>query len=434
VIRFEDDPAIASKNAKVSFYLFAAAALACLVRVPALPMITSGPEMVALASNLVHNGYYGNPSPVLDTGPSAQNPPLYPLILALLMVCLKNPYVVRVAALVGCIITNALAAAWLPRISWLFFRDLRPGIVASILWMLALELMPGWDVSYTTALLLFFTLFTAATIRLDRLAGHAVAAGLFGGALFLFNPASVLVFTVWMFYLLAWGAGSLNRRLKYCTIAFVMTGLIAAGWMLRNQLVLGGFVARTNFGMTFYASNNDCAQPNLVDDFYNGCYSAHHPAGSLKEARILLSVGEVRYDRARTEDTKAWIRSHPARFARLTAARIFYFWLPPFNNSRFGTIVIWIATILSIPGIALMAYRGIRYTVFVVTVLFVYPLMYYVMMSSPRYRYPILWLTLLPAGYFAQWLGTIVVLSFKGKRSESAVADCLPSSIQADCK
>jgi hypothetical protein len=413
VIRFENDPAVASKNASVSFLLLAIGALLCLVQVPALPMVTNGPEMVALASNLVHKGFYGNPSPVLDTGPSAQNPPLYPFILAFLMISLKNPYVVTIAAVVGCVLTNALIAAWLPRLSWMFFADLRPGIIAAALWLLSLNLMPGWDVSYTTALLLFFCLFTTATIARENFAGAAILAGLMGGALFLFNPASVLIFSVWMLYLLAWSGKTARQRLGYCGIVLGMASLVASGWMLRNKFVLGGFVARTNFGMTFYASNNDCAQPNLLDDLYSGCYTAHHPAGSVKEAKILVSMGEVKYDRARVHDTLDWIRSHPARFARLTAVRIFYFWFPAPDGPKLQAAVIWLATILSIPGLALMAHRKIRCTVFIIAVLLVYPLMYYVVMSSPRYRYPILWLTLLPAGYFTQWLGALLAPGFR---------------------
>lgn len=412
MIRFETDPAVASKNASVSFLLFVIGALLCLARVPALPMVSNGPEMVALASNLVHKGFYGNPSPVLDTGPSAQNPPLYPFILAFLMISLKNTYAVTIAAVVGCVLTNSLIAAWLPRLSWLFFADLRPGIIAAALWLLSLNLMPGWDVSYTTALLLFFCLFTAATIARENFAGAAIFAGLMGGALFLFNPASVLVFSVWLLYLLAWNGKTAKLRLGYCSIVLAVAGLVASGWMLRNEFVLGGFVARTNFGMTFYASNNDCAQPNLLDDLYSGCYTEHHPAGSVKEAKTLISMGEVKYDRARVHDTLVWIQSHPARFAQLTAVRIFYFWFPLPDGPKFEAAVVWLATILSIPGLALMAHRKIRCTVFFVAVLFVYPLMYYVVMSSPRYRYPILWLTLLPAGYFTQWLGALLAPGF----------------------
>jgi hypothetical protein len=415
LLRFETDPVIASKNAEVSFLLFAVGGLVGLANVPGLVMSSSGTEMVALATNLVHNGFYGNPSPAFSTGPSAANPPMYPWILAFLMICFRNPTAFKMAELIGCIITNALTAAWLPRVSWLFFSDVRPGIVASVFWLLSLELMPGWDVSYTTATLLFFCMFTAATIEFDKPYGYAIIAGMLGGALFLFNPASTIVFVAWTANLLIWDGVGARRKVSYCCIALATSGLIAFGWMLRNDLVLGSFVARTNFGETFYTSNNDCAQPNLIDDIYNGCYSQYHPTGSLKEAKMLLRMGEVNYDRKRTKDTDAWILSHPARFAQLTAARIFYFWLPSLDRTRFKGAVIWIATILSLPGIMLMVYRRLRVTRFVIAVLFVYPLMYYLVMTSLRYRYPILWLTLLPAGYFIQWLASNVSWMMKKK-------------------
>ncbi len=41
---------------------------------------------------------------------------------------------------------------------------------------------------------------------------------------------------------------------------------------------------------------------------------------------------------------------------------------------------------------------------FVAGVLLVFPLTYCAVVSDVRYRYPILWLTLLPAGYFLRWL------------------------------
>ena len=340
MIRLEADPVIAKKNAEVSFLLFSIGALVGLANIPGLIMSKNGTEMVALASNLVHNGFYGNPSPGFSTGPSAANPPLYPFILALLMICLRNPHAFRLAEVVGCIVTNALTAAWLPRVSWLFYSDIRPGIVASIFWLLSLELMPGWDVSYTTALLLFFCLFTAATVRNNKRLENAIIAGVLGGALFLFNPASTLVFVGWIAYLFIWDEAPARQRVMYCGAALSISGLIAFGWMLRNDIVLGSFVSRTNFGETFYTSNNDCAQPNLIDDVYNGCYSEYHPTGSLKEAKILLRMGEVKYDRMRTDDTMAWIRSHPARFAQLTAARVFYFWLPSLRLTRFKGAVI----------------------------------------------------------------------------------------------
>jgi hypothetical protein len=45
-----------------------------------------------------------------------------------------------------------------------------------------------------------------------------------------------------------------------------------------------------------------------------------------------------------------------------------------------------------------------RITFFILGVWLLYPPVYYVMVSMDRYRYPILWTSLLPAGYFLAWL------------------------------
>jgi len=180
---------------------------------------------------------------------------------------------------------------------------------------------------------------------------------------------------------------------------------------------------RTNLGMTLYASNNDCAQSSMIRDLMNGCYQSHHPNSSRPEAEYLQRVGEVQYDKNRTADAKAWIRAHPAMFVKLTTRRVLEFWFPPaevippeytFSNN-FGLAdyderwmhqqhgidyAIWAVTGLSIFGLALMVFRRQTVVVFVLAVLVVYPLMYYLVVSDVRYRYPVLWLSLLPAGYF----------------------------------
>ena len=53
------------------------------------------------------------------------------------------------------------------------------------------------------------------------------------------------------------------------------------------------------------------------------------------------------------------------------------------------------------PGLIVMARRREPVTKFVLVVLLVYPLMYYIVVSCDRYRYPILWASQLPAGYGA---------------------------------
>jgi hypothetical protein len=60
-----------------------------------------------------------------------------------------------------------------------------------------------------------------------------------------------------------------------------------------------------------------------------------------------------------------------------------------------------LSTILFVPGLIVMARRREPVTAFVLFISLVYPLMYYIVVSCDRYRYPILWASQLPAGYGA---------------------------------
>src|SRR5579862_7173822 len=95
-----------------------------------------------------------------------------------------------------------------------------------------------------------------------------------------------------------------------------------------------------------------------------------------------------------------WIASHPDRFRRLTLERFREFWFPLPEDHPYTTAVVWLITALSIPGLILMAWRREPVVFFLLPVLAVYPLMYYIVVTDMRYRYPILWISALAAGYF----------------------------------
>jgi hypothetical protein len=107
-------------------------------------------------------------------------------------------------------------------------------------------------------------------------------------------------------------------------------------------------------------------------------------------------MGEVRYNRYRFSTATNWIREHPRRFLTLTGRRIVEFWFPP--DSRSACLV----TLLSIPGLLLLWKKARPVAGFFTAVFAVYPLLYYLAESVLRYRYPILWLSLLAAGYMIQ--------------------------------
>lgn len=363
-------------------------------------------EMIAIARNLADHGAFANPYFSMKTGPTAANPPLYPAMLALLMKAVKTPAFLWFGAACGSIMANALTAAWLPQVSFVFFGDAIPGIFASVFWMGSMQVIPSWDTSYTVAGLLLFCLVTAKHVgKSNYVVGFGITAGVVAGCLLLLNPSSVMILIPWLMYLYVRMRIQGYRGIKYYCVVMAVLCLFAFGWMGRNYRQLGGFVMRTNLGLTLYASNNDCAQSSMIQDQLNHCYQGSHPNTSVQEAQMVVELGEIKYDRMRIAATKSWIMAHPQRFASLTMRRMREFWFPPLNESQYTraspqiTLVIWIVTGLSIPGILWMASRRERVTLFVVAALAAYPVMYYVVVSDVRYRYPLLWLSLLPAGY-----------------------------------
>jgi hypothetical protein len=121
---------------------------------------------------------------------------------------------------------------------------------------------------------------------------------------------------------------------------------------------------------------------------------------SVPEATLVKSLGEPAYDRLKKAEVMTWIKSHPGRFFRLTLARMIQFWFPVPNSPRYATYIIWIITLLSLPGFYIMLKQRIPAVVFVGAVFLIYPLPYYVVVSAVRYRVPVLWLSSLTAGYF----------------------------------
>jgi len=402
--KIESAPSPARAKNDSSTFLLALSGLVGLVEMAThVVPFGRGFEMVALAQNLAEHGTYANPFGVLATGPTAANPPLYPFILAIAFKLLHSSALVALAATLGNIVANAITAILLPRISILFFGDGRPGTVAAIFWIFACPLLPSWDVELTVLTILIFCLFSSATIAKPRSSLHAMVAGLLVSALFLFNPSTLLIFGPWLFWLALQHRSTLRQTATYCCIALSVLLIASSAWGFRNQQRLGHFTIRTNLGMTLYASNNDCARPSMKESELSYCYEAHHPNTSVEEASLLSSLGEVAYDRMRTSDAKTWIRTHPSAFSHLTLERIKDFWFPVPWDSLFQSIVIWIATVLSFPGLLIMARRRDRALGFVLPALLIYPLMYYIVVSDVRYRLPVLWLSLLAAAQFVVW-------------------------------
>jgi hypothetical protein len=370
----------------------------------------NGNEMASVARNFAATGNYSNPFLPAVTGPTAVVPPLYPLYLALLIkVFGLSPLFVLVADLANMLV-NALIAALMPRLSRVFYGDALPGVFAGVLWLLSMRLLPQWDVSYTVLGLVLFFLLSAATIeRANRAWLWAGLTGAIAGLLVLTNPVTCLISAPWVLFLIWSRRVPFKHAVRFGSVLVVMVALCNLPWAIRNYGIWHRPVLRTNFGITFYSGNNDCAQSSHARNMANGCFQSKAPVFNEKEVKILQDLGEVEYDRKRIADTLSWIRSHPVRFRQLTSARVVEFWFPvDLTDTFYG---FWLGTIFGLPGLIIMATRREPVTKFVLFVSLFYPLMYYIVVSCDRYRYPILWASHLPAGYciaaLIDWIGRL---------------------------
>jgi len=256
--------------------------------------------------------------------------------------------------------------------------------------------MPQWDTILSAAGLLAYL----SLAKTDCSLGRGFGIGALAGFLSLWNPITAPAALLRVPFLVPGEPRKTHRR-RLALLAAWGAGFLAISgpWMARNHHVLGTWALRTNLGFTLYASNNDCAAPHIFETIRSGCYDRMHPNTSASEAALLLSLGEARFDRLRTQATYEWMKTHPRREFELAVARFREFWFPgPSEQSPYAQAV-WITTVLSFLGFIGMARNRIPGWKYMLTVSLVVPVPYYFVVAGIRYRAPVLWIAQITAGY-----------------------------------
>ena len=370
--------------------------------------IEGGGEPIAVAENLIREGSFGNPFlQSARTGPTAHLPPLSTMFLALLLWMFPG----QPAAVLCVLIVHGLHAALLPYVSRLLFDRATPGLFGAglCIGLPVFAIMPIWDAMYTATGLMLFGLLSWRLMERNRSPLWAGgAAGLLGAVLVLTNPAVLPVLIAWILFLMAKKYRDVRSAALFAAAFALMLGVGCLPWGVRNYLRFQRFVfMRDNLGIELNVSNNDCAQPTLEANLLSGCEARLHPIGSRTEAQLLGKMGEVDYNRLRLTTALGWIAAHRSRFFDLTRRRIAVFWLPP----HFWAIRV--ITMLSLLGLVAMVRSAFAPCLFLAGALAVYPVLYYFVQSDVRYRYPIMWISLLAAGYLLDALQHIAASRIK---------------------
>jgi hypothetical protein len=304
------------------------------------------------------------------------------------------------------ITAHSLHALLLPYVSRLFFGSRLPGLYAASLFVIlpAFAIVLARETIYVAVGLMIFCLLSDRIARNGwNGAAKGVAIGATCGVLVLLNPISLLFCLAWMAYLLY--SGSLPRpKMAQILIAFA-AGLIllCMPWTIRNHRQLGGwFFIRSNFGLELSVANNPCAEASLLENMVSGCHAQTHPNSNAAEALAVKQMGELPYSRAKQAIALQWIFAHPGRFFSLSLQRAMLFWFPyrgMFQPSS-GYAVCFI-TAVSLFGLYDLLRARARVGAFLFGASLLYSGLYYTMQADLCYRYPILWISLLCAGYAA---------------------------------
>ena len=385
------------------------------------------PEAIHLARSLAFHHQFADPFRLVATGPSAYLSPAFPSFLALLIRVFGTGAEADFAFRLAAAMATAAQLALLPLLTEIMGIRISTGILACAVGLLPPILtFPDWEMSYAGLLIVLATiLFWIVLTKPQAGLGASALLGFVSGLLLLTSASVLPVLTVWFGYGIWKFRSDFLRRGRWAAAAIVLVMLTP--WIVRNYLVFHRFIPfRTALGLALEASNNDCALVGVRQSEANGCFGQHSPNHNFAEAVRARDLGEPEYTSEKFHETLQWVKGHPRRFLVLTCERIVAFWLPHESDSllqefsrpnsrRKERLMIYLGTILSLPGLVLMLRFRREAGLILGAWLVFFPPVYYIALFEDRYRYPILWVTLVFAGYAIRWAATKLPDWHRGK-------------------
>lgn len=343
-----------------------------------------GTEMGRVARSLVTG--HGFASPLHgETGPTAMVGPIYPFVIAATFT-LWGIY--TTASAVALLTLNALLSALTAAVVYLTGRsafDGTIGLCAAWTWALfppAIYWPIAWIWDTNLSALLFAVIFLT-TIGLGRSIStwRAAGYGALWGTTVLTNTTYLPVlpfFVAWLGWRAARGGGSWFGPTAAALLAF---GIILAPWIVRNELVFGHFLLRSNLGLELAQGNSPGAHGPRAWWL--------HPAFNAAEMTRYRRLGELRYMAEKQRQALDFIVRQPGRFARATGSRVLFFWFgaeSPAQLFRFPEVSYGLTSIFALVGLGLALARRSSTSLLFATVVTVFPLVYYVTHPDARFR------------------------------------------------
>ena len=337
----------------------------------------SGTEVVSIANALNRGQGFSSPF-VVATGATAWVAPLYPLLVAAGFRLLGSASLASLTTLLALnLLCDAVVTVAIYLIGERYFNT-TAGWLAAVLWTCALEPIAMaskvWDsnlsVLLATAALAFSLHLLTGNVRTRDWVGY----GILWAVVALTSPSLLALMPIPMLALL------LRRRRNglHALLAFAILLCLLMPWSGRNYLQFHRMVpVRGNFGAELWYGNRP--GPRLPGD------ENSNPAASADELKLYQQLGEADYVASRQKQAIVTIHHNPKRFAKLTLARIAYFW----GITQSGSWLLPAVSTLAFIGLAGLARSNPVLAAPFASALLLYPLPYYLTHADWSYRYPI---------------------------------------------
>ena len=350
-----------------------------------------GFEMGRIGRSLAEGHGFGSPFSGW-TGPTAWEPPVYPLLIAGVF---KVFGVYTHASAIVLLALESLFSALTCFPIYLIARrvfGVRVAVWSAWTWVLLPNVIFWctrwiWETSLAALLLAVIFWLVLAMEERDCLR-QWVWFGLLWGAVALINTSLLSFLPVsglWVWYRRA-------KRGKKLLVGVALASLVfcacVAPWIVRNYRVFNKSIfIRSNFGAELRLGNGPGADGTWMD------YA--HPTKNRSELKRYSELSEIAYVAERKREALEYIREDYGRFAWISFKRFVYYWggLPsPTGSELSGALknsLYFASTVLAFWGLGRALRRRSPGAWLFFWLVLTYPLVYYFVFPHPRYRHPI---------------------------------------------
>ena len=346
------------------------------------------PSHIAWA--LVSGFGYSAPWPNTPVAATAQQPPLYPLLLAAIFKLTGAYSYLSLWITVGLnAFFSAFTAVMILRIGK---RDFNAATATLAAWIWAcwpyeaVVSIRLWE-SALSGLLLMIGLFLAPELADSLRASRWLLFGALAGVAALSNTTLLAVFPFfWLWLWVSWRRrGRSCNRMLLASIAVCVLTLLP--WTVRNYVAFQRVMPlRDNFGLELWVGmGHGSGKPNQFST----------PDFPLIDPTEYNRLGEIDFMESRRQMALNFIRQYPGEYLHRVINRCFRFWTEPTGTPwLFVSLLAWL-------GLCLALWRKRPNAPLYAVVLLVFPPVYYITHTFPTYRHPIEAEVILLAAYTA---------------------------------